>query len=147
MNNTEFEAVRRLLFFSQRELAEVLQVRENSVKRWCRGTHPVPEGVAETLRRLCAWRDTAYNELADAIEAHDGVVALTWYNDMDDWLMDEDDPACFRPYQSALAELYATFEQVRLVAFDRMAYQDWLRDLGYKDNRQFRSQWAALQIK
>jgi transcriptional regulator with XRE-family HTH domain len=41
--------------WSQRELARRLGVTESRVRRWARGTMPVPEAVADWLRRAAEW--------------------------------------------------------------------------------------------
>jgi hypothetical protein len=56
-----------------------------------------------------------------------------------------DDLGLFRAHQSMCAEAHASFG-VRLVEFDAALYFGWLNGRGYKDNAQFRAQWAAISL-
>jgi len=144
MNNTEFEAVRRLLFLSRKELAAALQVREFSVNRWQTGKHPVPQGVADAMRELMDYRKRALAEVERAVAQNtQNETCLIWYDGFNDWL--GDDEAAWRAHQSMCAEAYANYG-VRLVVFNPESYFTWLQEKGYKDSPQFRAQWAASSL-
>lgn len=52
MDATEIRACLVLLSWSQRQLAEVLQVDEGTVRKWARNRQPLPAALAPWLRRL-----------------------------------------------------------------------------------------------
>ena len=146
MKSFEIEALRRLLFFSVPEAAALVGgVSEQAWRRWESGARAVPGDVAQRLRGLAMWRDsaiaTAKNQVRDA--PADVVVALIWYGALDDWAsLAGREPALWRPQQSVVAALVTESPRlVKLVSFDVPAYAAWLG--GRSDSEALRGQWAA----
>jgi transcriptional regulator with XRE-family HTH domain len=55
MSGAELRDALATIGWSQRELARRTGVSESRVRRWARGTIPVPEAVADWLRRAAEW--------------------------------------------------------------------------------------------
>jgi predicted transcriptional regulator len=60
----EFRCTRERLGLPIRWVAEELGVQERSVSRWEDGTHPVPQGVADTMKVWAAAADALYREVS-----------------------------------------------------------------------------------
>lgn len=74
---TLFAAAIRLVGLSQREAAELFDVRLDTVKSWSVGRNRPPQGVWEDLRDLYALQVRAVEETLDMIdETDDGELAL-----------------------------------------------------------------------
>lgn len=155
MNNLELQALRHLLFFSVPEAAllvaaspeRISGVQERTWRRWEDGTLAVPDNIAETMLKLCAWRERALDALRGAIsdgkEAHGEMdIVLVWYYTLDDWAsLAGREPALWRPQCSVIAEAVAL--GAHLVKFDSAHYAQWLGKR--KDSEQMRGAWAAAQ--
>lgn len=155
MTPATLQALRRLLFFSVEEAAELIAagperphgVTPRSWQYWERGERPVPADVAETIRRLCAWRAQAIAaaeaSMASTHARHGAasMVVLVWYRTLEDWTsLAGRLPLYWRPHCSVVAELAARHGAC-LMAFDRENYADWLGRR--KDTETMRSEWAA----
>ncbi|WP_194784424.1 helix-turn-helix domain-containing protein [Actinomyces haliotis] len=57
MNSTEFHAARLALGLNQAALAELLDVKQQTVSRWEHGLAPVPDGVSAEIFTLGARLD------------------------------------------------------------------------------------------
>jgi hypothetical protein len=155
MNNLELQALRHLLFFSVPEAAllvaasseRVSGVQERTWRRWEDGTLAVPENIAETMLKLCVWREQALAAMRGAIvdgEAEHGEldIVLVWYDTLDGWAsLAGREPILWRPQCSVIAEAVAL--GARLVEFDSANYAQWLGKR--KDSEQLRAAWAAEQ--
>lgn len=155
MTPATLQALRRLLFFSVEEAALLVAasadrpqgVSPRSWQYWERGERPVPADVAETIRRLCAWRAQAIASADAAVtsmQAHHGApaeVVLVWYQSLDAWAsLAGREPLQWRPQCSVVADVAAR-HSARLVTFDGPAYAAWLGRR--KDSEAMRSEWAA----
>lgn len=148
MNNSELEALRRLLFFSAPEAASLVgDVAEQTWRRWEAGTRAIPHDVQERLKMLATWRQQSIDTALSVIDHHhqgDQEIVLVWYDTVDDWAsLAVREPQTFRPHQSAISEIFNLRQpNVRLVRFDAPAYAAWLKNR--KDSESMRSQWAAI---
>jgi hypothetical protein len=147
MTATELQALRRLLFFTQQEAASMISgTSHRAWQHWEDGKRAVPADVADRIRELAEWRETAIDSMLDAIQqniaAHGGIepesIPLVWYANMQDWL---GEPVMWRPHQSACSALVALNDLVRLVPFDSAAYAVWLGRRA--DHTSLRAAWAA----
>ena len=146
MQNTELEALRRLLFFSPPEAAAFVGgVSEQAWRRWEAGARKVPDDVASRMSDLARWRAAAIEASARQISEAppDAQLALVWYDTLDDWAtLPNREPAFWRPHQSVCAALLAKFPgRLRLVRFDALGYAGWLN--GRQDSESMRGAWAA----
>lgn len=129
MKNTELEALRRLLFFSQAEAAELIGgCAHRTWQRWESGDRHIPDRIAEQIQELVAWRgralDAARSEIARAA-AEQGVmprqIDLVWFASIDDWLDatgpagEQRDALHWRPQQSVLAQLSSEYPSVKFI--------------------------------
>lgn len=158
MNNTELQALRRLLFFTQPEAAAMISgTSERAWKHWEAGARPVPLDVEARILELAEYRDEFINRVLTNIEetekraaaagATDAAIdvarfGMVYYPDLQHW---QDEPAQWRPHQSACAALYCMDERIRLVPFDGPAYAMWLA--GRVDSQAMRGVWAANIVK
>lgn len=123
----ELQALRRYLFFSVAEAAELIgHVSPRAWQYWERGERPIPEAVAQEMRRLVGWRAEAVRQAELAItemsragaDGEAAPVKLVWYPTLDDWLRGQKmPPELWRPYCSAAAEISARYG-VAIVAPD-----------------------------
>jgi hypothetical protein len=151
MSPTTLQALRRLLFFSRPEAAELIGgVTERSWNYWEEGKRPVPADVTKSIQHLVAWRENALQTTSATISewkkslpksGGSAPPALIWYASAEDWgLMPDREPIFWRPHCSVIAELCARHGAVA-IQFDGSAYAKWLK--GRKDTESMRSQWAA----
>lgn len=152
MTPTILQALRRLLFFSVEEAALLIGgVSPRSWQYWERGERSIPADVAETVRRLCAWRaqaiaaaDSSLRELRGR-GGREAALVLVWYQTLDDWAtLPGREPLQWRPQCSAIAEIAAR-HGARLVQFDGAEYAAWLGDR--QDSESLRGAWAAHHIQ
>ncbi|WP_411753507.1 DUF1870 family protein [Serratia sp. (in: enterobacteria)] len=148
MNNTEFEAARRLLFFSLAEAATIVAgVSEQTWRRWEAGAKPIPDDVTETMSFLMKWRDNAIlgavQQLEESPDPQNTEIFLVWYQTMDDFgTLPDREPIFWRPHQSVCSALLAAFPgQINLVKFSPPEYSKWLGD--QQDSETLRSAWAT----
>lgn len=146
MQNTELEALRRLLFFSPPEAAMLVGgVSEQAWRRWEAGARKVPDDVARRILDLARWRAASIEASArQIVEAPtDAQLALVWYDRLDDWAtLPNREPAFWRPQQSVCASLLEKFHgRLRLVRFNALDYAVWLN--GRQDSESMRGAWAA----
>lgn len=106
---TELEVFRRLLFYSEKEAAvAVADVSEQQWQQWEAGADKIPATVSEKMRELLAWRKATVLSLTGSLNRlpTNDVMTLPWYESVEDWVQAEkNDPALWRVYQSACAEL------------------------------------------
>jgi hypothetical protein len=57
MTPDEFRSALALLHWSQRGLADILGKDERQVRRWAAGQYPLPDAIAEWLRRLAQFHE------------------------------------------------------------------------------------------
>ncbi|MHB0925085.1 MAG: Aca2/YdiL-like domain-containing protein [Gallionellaceae bacterium] len=155
MNNLELQALRHLLFFSVPEAAllvaaspeRISGVQERTWRRWEDGTLVVPNNIAETMQKLCGWRDQALAAMRGAISEGRKArgeldIVLVWYDTVDDWAsLAGREPILWRPQCSVIAE--AVTLGARLVEFDSADYAQWLGKRA--DSEQMRGAWAAAR--
>ena len=129
MNKTELEAMRRLLFFSVAEAAELIgDVTPRSWQYWERGKREIPQDVFEKIKLLGEWRQSAIealrSEIARANREQGGmpsVIELRWFEAMEDWIKTPSPggeprlPEYWRPHQSALAQILSEYGGAVLV--------------------------------
>ena len=134
MEKTELQALRRLLFFSRQEAALWVAsgpdrpqgVTDRSWRMWEDGTRPIPDDVASSLLDLKNWRNQYIEAFKQSLIP--GPVPLLWFDSADDFcILKGRNPIFWRPYQSAITELYAVFDATRLIPFDREAFASWMR--------------------
>lgn len=142
MTPATIQALRRLLFFSAPEAAELIGgVTERSWRFWETGERPVPADVIEKVTSLVRWREKAIAEYAATMSADKP--AIVWYSTMADWLsLDGREKAAWRPYCSVVAELCASRGAVA-IEFLGADYVTWLGRR--KDSEASRRAWAAVQ--
>lgn len=115
MHAHQLAALRRLLHYSAAEAGRWVAaqpperphgVEERTWNRWEAGARPIPANIAARMLQLVAWRASELQRLRALEAAHPpgAPLALTWYEDRDDW---PGDGAHWRPYQSAVAALLA----------------------------------------
>lgn len=106
---TQLEVFRRFLFFSVPEAAAaVAGVSEQAWRRWEAGTRKIPTDVSERMHEILAWRKATVLSLTGALNRLpiNEVMTLPWYESAEDWAQAEkENPALWRVYQSACAEL------------------------------------------
>lgn len=155
MNHLELQALRHLLFFSVPEAALLVAaspertsgVQERTWRRWEDGTLAVPDNIAETMMKLCAWRaralDTMRGVIDDGETEHGELdIVLVWYDTLDGWAsLAGREPILWRPQCSVIAEAVAL--GARLVEFNSADYARWLGKR--KDSEQMRGSWAAAR--
>ncbi len=147
MQHIEFEALRRLLFFSPPEAAAMVSdTSEQAWRRWESGARKVPDDVAQRMLDLLTWRQAAIDVAVKQVSAAPtgASLSLIWYESLDDWAtLPGREPTLWRPQQSACAAVFSMFPgRLRLVRFDGPAYSAWLA--GREDSETMRGQWAAL---
>ncbi|MRR50809.1 MAG: DUF1870 family protein [Rhodocyclaceae bacterium] len=148
MTPSTLQALRRLLFFSVEEAALLIgDVSPRSWQYWERGERSIPDDVAETITRLCDWRDQAIWAAEETIRgqkrARKGApdLVMVWYQTLDDWAtLPQREPLLWRPQCSVVAEIAAR-HGATLVTFDGPAYAAWLG--GREDTEVLRSAWAG----
>lgn len=148
MTPATLQALRRLLFFSVEEAAELIGgVSPRSWQYWERGERSIPDDVIDTLRDLCAWRAQAIaaaeKQMAEARRTFGSPpdeTVLVWYARLADWQsLSGHDALLWRPHCSVIADLLARHNG-RAVQFDAHAYSAWR---GKRlDNESLRAQWA-----
>lgn len=158
MTPTTLQALRRLLFFSRQEAAQLVAaslerpsgVSDRAWRQWEAGEFTIPSDVIARLRELLAWRsqalDTARAQITSMIESHGEPeqVTLIWYGTLRRWMtLPGRTPDLWRPHCSVVAQIAADHAAVRLVEFDEATYFQWLR--GRPDSETTRSTWAAEQ--
>lgn len=75
MNPIEFRAHRLALGLNQATLADLLDVKQNTISRWEKGTAPIPEGVGADLLAL-ADRMTALVEACTTQGRQTGTITV-----------------------------------------------------------------------
>jgi Domain of unknown function (DUF1870) len=139
MNNIELQALRRLLFFTQQEAADLVSGTSlRAVQHWEDGRRPVPADVAEKMFELAQWRENEIETgLATLRELHYPKNAtLVYYEKMTDWF---GEPIFWKPHQSACAALH--FCGFTLKKFDSQSYLAWLGRRA--DSQKMRGAWVA----
>lgn len=125
MTPATLQALRRLLFFSTDEAAELIGgVSVRSWHYWERGGRPIPQDVADTIRELVAWRQRAIDATLaqlDELRTLHGepqTITLTWYPTREAWLARDDGepPIYWRPHCSVVASVAAMDERVTIVS-------------------------------
>jgi hypothetical protein len=159
MTAPELASLRRLLFFSAGEAALLLAaslnriagVQESTWREWENGIKPVPEEIAEIVRRLCEWRANAVTLTCAAIKeakeqaklktpAEEWDMVIVWYATLDDWLtLNDRVPVMWRPQCSVIAE--AVLCGAQLIRFDCVKYAQWLNKR--IDSEELRGEWAT----
>jgi predicted DNA-binding transcriptional regulator AlpA len=140
MTPTTLQALRRLLFFSQPEAAQLIgSVSERSWRFWEDGSRTIPPDVIERIGQLVAWREQELLATRTTYHAYPNVM-LIWYGSAEDWLTLPGRELIFwRPHCSVIAQLCA--EGAVAMAFDAAAYTAWLGSR--KDSEARRSQWVS----
>lgn len=128
MTNIELEALRRLLFFSQAEAADLIgQCAHRTWQRWESGDRNVPCRIADAIVELIGWRNAALatmrSQIARAASAHGmpDQIELVWYGSIDKWVAtpgpagEKRAAVHWRPHQSVVAQLYAEHSQAALI--------------------------------
>jgi len=149
MNNIELEAARRFLFFSVAETSILSGgASERAWRNWESGARKVPADVIKNISLCIEYRegvvdmfDEAVGHLLNESETGEDVVPLIYYDSLDDYSTAFDNPMFWRPYCSAIAEIYASYENVKLVKFELLQYRAWLKTR--KDSESMRAHWAA----
>lgn len=152
MTPTTLQALRRLLFFTCEEAAQLVAPAPVSGQQWLaweNGIQPIPEAVVTRMQELVDWRSTALAATADNIRQQirdkGGVpeaIIILWYEHPEDWsALPHRDPIMWRIQQSVCAGLLGMFRTVRPVPFDRQAYAAWLN--GRDDSESLRAEWAS----
>lgn len=149
MNNIELESLRRFLFFAVAE-ASVLSggASERAWRNWESGARKVPDDVIYNINSCVEYREGVVDMYDDAVgcilsesETGDDIIPLIYYDSIDDYATVFDSPMFWRPYCSAIAEIYALYANVRLVKFDVANYKTWLKSR--KDSESMRAKWAT----
>lgn len=147
MTPTTLQALRRLLFFSRPEAAELVGgVTERSWNFWESGDRPIPADVIERINDLVLWRESAIHaathQILDADIPANTDVYLVWYDKLDDWMsLPGRKPELWRPQCSVVAQICADIDAIA-VPFDAHDYQNWLDKRA--DSESMRAQWATL---
>lgn len=129
MNKTELESLRRLLFFSVSEAAELIGgVTPRSWQYWEQGKREIPCDVSVKIMRLVKWRksvlDALRAEIARANMEQGGMpsaIELRWFETLDGWVQTPSPggeprlPEYWRPHQSALAQILSEYSGAVLV--------------------------------
>jgi len=79
MNSAEFTCLQEWLGLSDSWLARHFQVKEQSVRRWRTGEHPIPEGIAEGMEGLRRFTERADNAIYE--QAKDTRILTVYRND------------------------------------------------------------------
>ncbi len=81
MRAADLRARREACGLTQDDLAGIVDVQTRTVNRWERGTSPVPEDVAELIRRIEGSRAQIVEQAERAVVSNDdgGRVQLTYY--------------------------------------------------------------------
>lgn len=156
MTPTTVQALRRLLFLSLQDAAQLLAIGPDHPQgvplqqwqQWEDGKQPIPAELAQRITELVDWRSTALAATADTIRQQikdKGIpeaVFIIWYETLNDWKsLANRDPLMWRLQQSVCAALAGMFATVRLVRFDATSYAAWLADRD--DSESLRAQWAS----
>jgi len=118
MNSTELGAIRRLLFYTQAEAAELVGcVSERTWQRWESGeTQKIPQDVQEKILYLLEWRNDEVTErarIADLTFCQEkrlhALPSILWYPTLDTYIQGKiaGSEMYWRPSQSAAAEMAA----------------------------------------
>jgi len=148
MTGTELETLRHLLFFSVSEASQLVgRCAERTWRDWRLGHRSVPADVANLMRHLADWRESAIINTERAIleieERHGEAAAdlvFCFYLTAEDFCtLSGREPIYWRPHWSVVAEFVARGH--RVVPFIRDAYFEWLGERG--DSEAMRAAWAA----
>jgi Domain of unknown function (DUF1870). len=152
MGPANFQALRRLLFFTSKEAAQFIAASPLSEQQWLaweNGVEPIPEDIVQRILMLVDWRATALAAMADTIRQQikdKGIpesIFILWYDRREDWIsLPGREPAMWRVQQAVCAALTGMFQTVCLVSFDVNAYTRWLN--GREDTESMRTEWASL---
>lgn len=124
MNNHELEALRRLLFFSASEAADLIgQCAHRTWQRWESGDRNVPSRISDDVAALVEWRSNALAamraQVAQVASKHGmpDCIEIVWYATLDDWLNsgEERQPIHWRPHQSVLAQISSEYPHVKFI--------------------------------
>lgn len=158
MTGAELRTIRDSLGLSADQFAQMVGVRDRTVRRWEVGDWPVPDEVAKVLSSLDAQIEHSVIQAVDTLKSAqdavngepDDVVLIRYRTDAD--------LARYRPDMATLPGCVhgALIDRVRLafgrigvktrlVWMDSDSYQKWLGKR--KDSDSFRAAWAAQQIK
>lgn len=115
MTPATLQALRRLLFFSVDEAADLIgHVSPRSWQYWERGERTIPQDVADTLRFLVEWRAKAIETVESVTREQSRkrpIIEITsmWYATPEEWLATGRPEIYWRPQQSATAALIAKY--------------------------------------
>lgn len=139
----ELEALRRALFFSQKEAADILGLTELHWRQMEAGTRPVFDVAIEVLASLLEWRDRQIEALTELTDNAQIPTAVVWYDRVEDFIsLPGNQPECFRPHQAALAD-FVLCDNITLIPFDHADYEQWRKARGEEDSQELRALWAA----
>lgn len=142
MTPATLQALRRLLFYSIEEAAQLLAagpdhpngVSPRSWQYWERGDRAIPPDIVDTVTSLCDWR------ARQIAAAGRGGRALVWYATLDDWMsLSTRRRIHWRPHCAVVAELAAR-HGAPVVVFDADDYAVWLGRL--QDTEERRIAWG-----
>lgn len=156
MTGAEFRTLRESLGLSGDQLAQLLDVRDRTVRRWEAGDQAVPDGAGEDLARIDAMLERAVLEMVDVLQeqiAEHGApqsITLVRYRTDEDLGRYRPDmaawPACVHSALVDRVRLAAARLGIasRIVYMDRESYDAWRERR--KDSEALRAAWAAEQI-
>ena len=157
MTPTSLKALRKLLFFTVQEAAQLIAASPDQPQgvsdlvwqQWEDGRAPIPEFVATRINELNEWRSMALDATADNIRVQmkekggkPESIFVIWYDKLEDWKsMPNREPIMWRLQQAVCASLLGMFSIIKLIPFDATSYSTWLS--GREDSESLRAEWAG----
>ena len=146
MNGPEFRLLRRSLFLSGQQVADRLGIKSaRTIRYWEAGRLSVPDDAARHLLSLDEIIEDAVDEALEELDAT-GVVLLTYRDDADV----AGNPGLAGPgasdlHQAMISRIWREHHDLRIVYFDRAAFERWLLAEHLDETPATHVQWATSQ--